>query len=121
MALRSVPFADKLYVALRTELQLYGLSKSCTDIEGTVGVKLLNNHVIGCELSDGTNCMQPQWDFIDSNTTVYVGQGVPDFGCHSPRRALRLRRDQRDVLVAKILSTDANSSIDCPAVLAALP
>jgi hypothetical protein len=112
------PFADKLYVALRTELQLYGVSTSCTDIKGTVGVNLLNNHVIGCELAgDGGACTQPQWDFIDSNTTVYVGEGVRiPAGTSAPSFA---PPGITGTFVAKILSTDPASTLGCADVLKA--
>lgn len=74
------PPTDKLYVALRTALSLNGKSTSCTEGAGTATVTLLNNHVIGCHIPDadggaGTDCIDTQYDFIDSNTTAYVAMG----------------------------------------------
>jgi hypothetical protein len=80
------PHASKLFLVTRTELSLYGTSSSCTEGSGTATVKLLNNHVIGCELStadvpagaDGgpTLCDTPpasgQTIFLDINTTQYT-------------------------------------------------
>jgi hypothetical protein len=121
-ALQTPPvFADQLYLALRTELSLYGTSTSCTDISGTVGVQLLNNHVIGCRLAgDAGACSMAQWDFIDSNTTVYVGPGVRiPTSVAAPSFAPPGISGTFD---AKILSTDADGgSIDCAAVVKALP
>jgi hypothetical protein len=113
--------ADKLFLTLRTELSLYGTSSSCTDISGTVGVQQLNNHVIGCELAnDGGLCTQPQWDFIDSNTTVYLGPGVvvpPGMMAASFAPS-----GISGTFNAKILSTDVDGGgIQCSDVLAAFP
>jgi hypothetical protein len=115
------PQADKLYLTLRTELQLYGTSSDCTTISGTAGVQLLNNHVIGCELANGGGeCTQPQWDFIDSNTTVYLGPGVNVPAGMMP--ASFAPPGISGTFNAKILSTTAGGGgITCADVLTALP
>jgi len=122
------PQADKLYLALRTELSLYGTSSSCTDISGSVGVQLLNNHVVGCDLADdGGDCTTPystgmvsggQSGFIDSNTTVYIGPGVK-IPASTPA-ASYTPPDIAGTFTAKILSTDGGG-VTCADVLAAFP
>jgi hypothetical protein len=70
------PGADKLYVVSRTQVAMYGTSTSCTDIQGKVTVPEYLLHVIGCH-DHGTaataSCMPAEWQFIDSNVTVYAG------------------------------------------------
>ncbi len=76
------PHASKLFLVTRTELSLTGTSSSCTEGSGTATVNLLNNHVIGCELSaadvpDGADggpalCDSSQTVFLDINTTQYT-------------------------------------------------
>ena len=69
----SQPAVDRIYIASRTELSLYGTSTSCTDTSGTAIVTLIDSHVIGCNVeNDGGTCAQTQWGFIDSNRTVFV-------------------------------------------------
>ena len=120
-ALQTPPvFADKLYVTLRTELELYGTSSTCNDVSGTVNVKLLNNHIVGCELLGGADCSQAQWDFIDTNTTVYVGPGVK-IPSSVPAASFAPPRIY-GAFVAKIMSTDADGgSISCDDVIKAFP
>jgi hypothetical protein len=67
------PATDALYIASRTELSMYGTSTSCTETSGTATVKLIDNHVIGCNIeNDGGTCGDTQYGYIDSNRTVYV-------------------------------------------------
>jgi hypothetical protein len=89
--------AEQLFVVTRTELALYGKSLTCTTGSGTATVKLLNNHVIGCELLGYPEDAGPDADidqlcddnmpppndiqaqFLDTNTTQYVvASGVYD-------------------------------------------
>ena len=90
--------ADQLYLVLRTEVQLSGTMMSCSEQTGNATVNLLNNHVIGCRRVDtGGDCMAADWQFIDSNTTIYmVMSGTFD---------------------AKVLSTDGGAAT-CDDVLA---
>jgi hypothetical protein len=67
------PAVDKMWSASRTEFSLYGTSSSCKEASGTANVKLIDSHVVGCEIEDGGGpCTDPaQWGYIDSNRTVY--------------------------------------------------
>jgi hypothetical protein len=67
--------ADKLYVVSRTEVSFYGVSTSCTEATGTVSVPEYNVHVIGCHDQGGSDCTAAEWEFVDSNVTVYSGSG----------------------------------------------
>jgi hypothetical protein len=123
------PQADKLFLALRTELRLYGHSTSCTDSEGGAEALLLNNHVVGCHIPQGMtcadstcNCTAAQWNFIDSNTTVYVGEGVTIPAAMGSCQAGFEPANITGTFQSKILSNAADGGgIDCAAVLAALP
>jgi len=102
------PPTDKIYVVLRTELSLFGLSTSCTEGAGTATVNLLNNHVVGCHIPDvdggaGTDCIDTQYDFIDQNTTAYMVMG--------------------GTYVSKILAsgTGDGGAVTCDDVLSAVP
>lgn len=114
------PQADALDVAMRTQLSLDGTSTSCTEIAGTASVSLLNSHVIGCRLVGGAQCAASQWDFVDSNSPVYLGPGVtvPAGTCAPSFAAAPLA----GTFQSKILSTNPDGgSVTCAAVLAALP
>jgi hypothetical protein len=68
---------DKLYLALRTEISLYGTSSSCTEGSGTATVALLDNHVVGCHIPDPAapnngECDASQYGYIDSNSISYM-------------------------------------------------
>jgi hypothetical protein len=114
------PLADALYLALRSEISFYGRATSCTEFSGTASAPLFNNHVIGCHLQGGGDCVQTQWDFVDQMSTVYVGSGVTiPAGVEAPSFA---PSGIAGTFTAKVLSNDADGGgIDCAAVLAALP
>lgn len=114
------PQADRLYLALRTELTLYGTSKSCTEIDGTATALLFNNHVVGCRLVGDAGCSSAEWDFVDSNSTVYLGPGVTIPAGQAP--ASYAPPGIHGTFTSKIISTDADAGpIDCAAVKAAVP
>jgi hypothetical protein len=117
------PQAGKLYMTLRTELQLYGTSTSCTDIAGGASATLLNSHVIGCELGSGAECSQSQWDFIDSNEAVYVGQGVriPPSTCPPSFASPQIVGTFRSKILAASADGGGALAVSCADVLSALP
>jgi hypothetical protein len=76
----TAPSASQLQIILRTALNLYGTSKSCTEETGTAFVTQLNNHVVGCSIAnDGGICTSDEYNFIDDNTTQYVPAGGGTF------------------------------------------
>jgi hypothetical protein len=123
------PQADELYVATRTQLSLYGKSTSCTDVSGEATVQLLNNHIVGCHLNGmpaTTLCPMSQYDYVDSNTTVFLGQPyvmggsvmVPAGGsCTLP---VQIPPKISGTFQSKILASDGGTAT-CDDVLAALP
>ena len=79
------PAVDKIFIASRTELSMHGISTSCTEAEGIADVKLIDNHVIGCEIENGGGpCDANGAGYIDSNRTVYV-PGTATFKQHTLR------------------------------------
>jgi hypothetical protein len=112
--------ADELYVVLRTQLSLYGTSTSCTDGSGTATVQLLNNHIVGCHLAgqpaDAGACSpgaSNQYDFIDQNTTVYLGQSyvVSGMVMFPPNPCLpQLPPKITGTYVSKLLATDGGTA-----------
>jgi hypothetical protein len=67
------PRVDQLWIVSRTQIGLYGTRTSCTTVEGTADVKLLQNRIVGCEIvNDGGACTEAQYTFLDTNTTQYV-------------------------------------------------
>jgi hypothetical protein len=116
----AAPQADKLYVALRTELSLYGLTTTCTDVSGKARASLFNEHVIGCHVQNGGDCTPTQWSFIDQIATVYVGSGVLVPPAVPPQSFAP--QGIEGTFQAKVLAMDDDGgSVDCAAVRAALP
>jgi prepilin-type processing-associated H-X9-DG protein len=72
----SAPTADKIYIATRNKLSFSGTRSSCTDAAGTANVAYFDNHVVGCHVSNGSNCTtgsaNTQADFVDQSRTVYA-------------------------------------------------
>jgi hypothetical protein len=67
------PKTDQFWSVTRTQIAMYGLSKSCTETTGSATISLINNRIVGCELvNDGGACTTDQYGFLDSNTTQYT-------------------------------------------------
>jgi hypothetical protein len=67
------PRADQFWSVTRTQLALYGTSTTCTETKGTATVTLINNRIVGCEISDdGGACTADEYGFLDGNTTQYT-------------------------------------------------
>jgi hypothetical protein len=121
--------ADELYVATRTELSLMGTSTSCTESCGTATVQLLNNHIVGCHIVGtpaGTLCPMSQYDYVDQNTTVFLGRPYvsggavmypPGGACPTP---VQLNPKITGQFHSKILASDGGTAT-CDDVLAAFP
>jgi hypothetical protein len=78
MPISPTPHADKLYIVSRTEVTLYGFSTSCTASSGMLTAPVYDSHVIGCHdigTPETADCTSGEWQFIDSNATVYAGTG----------------------------------------------
>jgi hypothetical protein len=74
-AFGSAPSADKLYIVSRNAFSLSGTMTSCDTESGTAQVPLFENHVVGCHVSNGSDCTNggagSQADFVDQSRTVY--------------------------------------------------
>jgi hypothetical protein len=63
--------ADKLYVVSRTITVLRGTRDTCDSEKGTATVTAFDNHIVGCHISGAGECGASDFQFIDSNRTVY--------------------------------------------------
>jgi hypothetical protein len=70
----NAPKTDTFWSVSRSEIGMYGISTSCTEIKGgTANVTLINNRIVGCDLiNDGGPCTTDQYGFLDMNTTQYT-------------------------------------------------
>jgi hypothetical protein len=92
------PAVDSVYLVARTTLGVSGASTSCTETSGQASVTGLYNLVIGCHKIGGGECTPVEWQFVASYMPVYeVMSGT---------------------FQAKTLG---DATVDCTAVLAALP
>jgi hypothetical protein len=65
---------DKVYIALRQELEVVSGMRSADgkSASGTVKLSLFDNHVVGCHISGGADCNSTQAGFVDTNRTKYT-------------------------------------------------
>jgi hypothetical protein len=70
------PYADQLYMVLRSVVALNGTLTSCTQASGNASVSHLEDHTIGCHLAAGGTCTSTgalnQASFVDSNSPAFV-------------------------------------------------
>jgi hypothetical protein len=92
------PAVDSVYLVARTTLGVSGASTSCTETSGEARVTGLYNLVIGCHKIGGGDCTPAEWRFVASY--------MPDYEVMSGTFQAKTLRD---------------ASVDCTAVMAALP
>jgi len=68
--------ADKLYIASRTTSGTSGTRVACDLQTGPATVTAFDNHVIGCHVAGGGECTASEYQFVDSNRTVYKVTGA---------------------------------------------
>jgi hypothetical protein len=66
------PKADRLYLATRSILSLSGTRDTCDTVTGTALMEKFDNHVVGCRIQNGGDCMPAEANFVDTNRTVFV-------------------------------------------------
>jgi hypothetical protein len=64
--------ADKLYLATRSIVTLSGTRDTCGSVNGTAIIEKFDNHVVGCHVLNGGECMPAEVDFIDVNRTIFT-------------------------------------------------
>ncbi len=70
-ALTGGPYAGHLDLATRTVIALEGELTSCTSASGTATISKFDNHILGCQELDGSECDETQADFVDSQRSIY--------------------------------------------------
>jgi len=69
--------ADKVYVAVRQEIELTGTrSTDGKTATGTAKLTLFDNHVVGCHTMAGNDCTSAQAAFVDAARTKYTTQAA---------------------------------------------
>jgi hypothetical protein len=68
--------ADELYIVVRQVTSAMLTRTACDETSGSATIAHLDNHVIGCHVSGGADCMASEIDFIDKNRTVYEITGA---------------------------------------------
>jgi hypothetical protein len=64
--------ADKLYLATRSILSLSGTRDTCDTVTGTATMEKFDNHVVGCHVLNGGECLPADTQFVDDNRTIFV-------------------------------------------------
>ena len=68
--------ADKIYSVLRNVASTTLTRTSCDEASGPVTFTHFENHVIGCHVSGGDDCMPGEVNFVDQNRTIYEVTGA---------------------------------------------
>src|SRR6185436_19263010 len=63
--------ADKLYLAVRSVLELNGQRDSCEHASGQVTVHKFDAAVIGCHVAGKQNCTSAETDFVAGNAMKF--------------------------------------------------
>jgi hypothetical protein len=63
--------ADKVYLVTRNVATNMMTRTSCDESSGTTTFTHFDNHVVGCHVSGGGECMPSEVDFIDTNRTKF--------------------------------------------------
>jgi hypothetical protein len=74
--------ANHIYTAFRQVMTATGTVKSCSRIEGTAQIAVINNkpaidsHVLGCRRVDGVECTASEFKLLDSAAPTYSPDGT---------------------------------------------
>jgi len=68
--------ADKLYIVVRQVTSAMLTRTACDQTSGSATFAYLNNHVVGCHVMGGVDCMPNDVNFIDQNRTIYEITGA---------------------------------------------
>jgi hypothetical protein len=63
--------ADELYIVVRQVTSAALTRTACDRTAGTATLAHLDNHVVGCHVSGGSDCSATEVNFIDTNRTIY--------------------------------------------------
>jgi hypothetical protein len=68
--------ADLLYIVIRQVTSATLTRTACDQASGSATFMHLDNHVIGCHIMGGDDCMPTDVNFIDTNRTIYEITGA---------------------------------------------
>ena len=68
--------ADELYIVVRQVTSAMLTRTACDETKGGATIMHLDNHVVGCHVSGGNDCMATEINFIDQNRTIYAITGA---------------------------------------------
>jgi hypothetical protein len=63
---------DKLFVVIRNASSPMLTRTSCDEASGTATFMHFDNHVVGCHVMGGSDCMASEINFVDSNRAIYT-------------------------------------------------
>ena len=63
---------DKLYVVIRNASSPMLTRTACDEASGPATFMHLDNHVVGCHVGGGSDCMPSEINFVDSNRAIYT-------------------------------------------------
>ena len=67
---------DKLYVVIRNASSPMLSRTTCDEASGPATFMHLDNHVVGCHVMGGSDCMPTEVNFVDSNRAIYTITGA---------------------------------------------
>lgn len=68
--------ADQLYIVIRQVTSATLTRTACDQASGSATFAFLNNHVVGCHVMGGSDCMPADINFIDQNRAIYEITGA---------------------------------------------
>ena len=68
--------ADQLYIVIRQVTSATLTRTACDQASGSATFAHLNNHVVGCHVMGGSDCMPAEINFIDTNRAIYEITGA---------------------------------------------
>ncbi len=68
--------ADQLYIVIRQVTSATLTRTACDQASGSATFMYLNNHVVGCHVMGGSDCVSSDITFIDNNRAIYEITGA---------------------------------------------
>ena len=62
---------DLVYIVSRNAVSVMATRSACDQASGTVTFTHFDNHVVGCHVMGGADCMPNETNFVDQNRTIY--------------------------------------------------
>ena len=62
---------DKVYIVSRNTVSAMATRNACDTTTATLNFTHFDNHVVGCHVMGGSDCMPSDTNFVDQNRTIY--------------------------------------------------